>query len=107
MKYKQACKEFGNGSTRKGELAIARLAAKVAKKHGIGVAILPHINEEEPSDNWLNAIFQYRVNGKVDQTNAFKDAFEEVSDAFWKHGLALSYECSGDADGIVESYRVG
>lgn len=108
MTYRQAYKQYGNGESKKGKREIDALAAKVMKKYGIKVSIVPQINEEEPEDNWLNALFEYKVtnDGTIDQTKAFEDAFDEVAEEFCERGLILEYECSGDGDGIIESFRV-
>ena len=96
MKAKEAFKAFG------GKAKADRMADNLSAKYGILVEIAPHVNEEKPTDNWMNVMFTYRTENEAN----FIKAFDELQEEFFKCDLEMEYECNGDGDGIRMSYRV-
>lgn len=97
MKAKEALRFLGGSETAKS------YSKELSDKYGISVEIVPHINEEEPADNFLNVVFEYPCG----QYMAFEDAKVELCRFFASRGLDISFECVGEAwDGTVMSYRV-
>jgi hypothetical protein len=105
MNCKEAYKKLG-GSIRAGINRAETIADTVSRTYGVHVEIVPHENEEEPEDNWLNVLIEYRAGGQLDQTEAYCNALGDLSLRFEDRGLSLEHECSGDGNGIIESFRV-
>ena len=103
MKAKTVLKKLG------GQAAATAFATKVTMKYGVQTVITPHVNEEKPSDNWLNVLFE-TPNGLFDKngfSNELIAATGEVEDFLAKHGLGMEYECGGDGEtGPIDSWRV-
>ena len=94
MKANAAIKRIGG-------LRKAKSFAKtVADKYGVKIDICRHGNEEEPGDNFLNVLFEYENYRK------FCVAYDKMEEWLNAYGLHLTYECCGDGDGIIESYRI-
>lgn len=94
MKANAAIKRIGG-------LRKAKSFAKtVADKYGVKIDVCRHVNEEEPGDNFLNVLFEYEKYRK------FYDAFDKMEAWLNAYGLHLTYECYGDGDGTIESYRI-
>lgn len=102
LTYKQAVRKFGG---------VEKLRHKLRRIENalVGVKIFAEhqFNEEEPDDtmqDWLNIIFEY---DRTDEGQAaFEKAEDDVETTLYKRGLCLVYECNGDGDGIIMSYRV-
>ena len=77
-------------------------AKTVADKYGVKIEVCRHVNEEEPGDNFLNVLFEY----KCEKYRKFYDAFDKMEAWLNAYGLHLTYECCGDGDEIIESYRI-
>ena len=103
MKARTAVRQLG------GQRVINAFAKKVSAKYGVSVAIVPCVNEEEPSDNWLNVVIE-TPNGLFDKdghSTELDKATDEVIDFLHKKDLVMDWECGGDGDtGPIESYRV-
>ena len=104
MTAKQALRKFDGKNSKCGQAKLDAICADLGKKYGIKVSVTPCINEEKPSDNFLNAVFEYdAVNHVADK----RKAFEELEIAFENRGLAMEWECGGDGNvGPIESYRI-
>lgn len=103
MKAKKAIKMLG------GMKVIDDFAKKLSEKYGLSVEILPHINEEKPSDNWLNVIIETpnRLFDKNGYSDEFDCAEDEICEFLAEHELGMEYECGGDGGtGPIDSYRV-
>ena len=94
MKANAAIKRIGG-------LRKAKSFAKaIADKYGVKIDICRHVNEEEPGDNFRNVLFEYENYRK------FCVAYDKMEEWLNAYGLHLTYECCGDGDGIIESYRI-
>lgn len=101
MTARQALRKFGGKDSKCGQTKLDDICASLRKRHGIKVSIAPHVNEEHPKDNFLNAVFEY------DETRGSDKAFDELEFALEKRGLAMAWECGGDGSaGPIESYRI-
>lgn len=101
MTYAQACKRFRN---RNGfeiiDLACKKLSAFY---YGVRVYASKCEDEENPKDNFLNIVFEYKAeySKEVKEIKLLLDYFLKV------FSLELQYECNGDGEnGILMSYRV-
>jgi hypothetical protein len=100
--YKAATRKCGGVKKLRSELKEIESALK-----GVKIFAEHHFNEEEPEDmaqDWLNILFEYR--GTDEGHAAFEKAENDVGNLLHKDGLYLVYECNGDGDGIIMSYRV-
>lgn len=105
MNCKEAYRKLG-GSVKAGINRAETIADTVSSTYKVHVEIVPHENEEEPEDNWLNVLIEYRAGGQLDQTEACCRAIDDLIRRFEDRGLSLEHECSGDGNGIIESFRV-
>ena len=100
--YKAAIRKCGGVKKLRSELKKIEDALK-----GVKIFAEHQFNEEEPEDmmqDWLNILFEY---DRTDEGNAaFVKAEDDVENLMYKNGLYLIYECNGDGDGIIMSYRV-
>lgn len=100
--YKAAIRKFGGIRKMRSEFKKIENALK-----GVKIFAEHQFNEEEPDDlnqDWLNIIFEYdRTDGGE---GSFLKAKDDVETVLYKNGLYLVYECNGDGDGIIMSYRV-
>lgn len=100
LTYAQAIRRFG------GIRKMRSVLDSIGNPLDIRIFAEHQFNEEEPEDknqDWLNILFEYKpvVDGN------FTKALDDVTTAFYKAGLFLSYECNGDGNGtIIMSYRV-
>lgn len=86
-----------------GMSVLRKTANDLSRKYGIIVAAEPFVNEENPSDNWMNLVFEY----PLDKDSEFIAARDEFAEFLSGKGLSFRYECSGDGEtGIIASYRV-
>ena len=102
LTYKQSIRKFGGIRKMRSELD------SIEKKlDGVKIFAEHQFNEEEPDDlrqDWLNIIFEYDRSDKG--YGSFAKAKDDVESALYRKGLYLVYECNGDGDGILMSYRV-
>lgn len=97
LNSKDALRMFGGARKAK------EVAGRISKAHGVSLEILTHTNDENPSDNFLNAVFEYDAAMAKD----YERARAELVEYLWTRDLGISHECDGDgASGIVVSYRI-
>ena len=65
-----------------------------------GVKVCHYIDEEKPDYNFLYVRFEY------ENFRKFCVAYDKIEEWLKVYGLYLTYECCGDGDGIIESYRI-
>lgn len=98
LNAKDALRMFG------GARKAMEVAGRISKAHdGVTLEILTHANDENPSDSFLNAVFEY----DAARAKGYERARAELVEYLWTRDLGLSHECDGDGSGgIVVSYRI-
>lgn len=97
LNAKDALRMFG------GARKAREVAGRISKAHGVSLEILTHTNDENPSDNFLNAVFEFGA----DRSKDYEKARDELVEYLWTRDLGLSHECDGEgSEGIVVSYKI-
>lgn len=103
MTAKQAMRKLG------GEKKIKELTDRILEDFGVKVDIVPHVNEENPRDNWLNVLVETpnELFGARHRSAEREDAIEAVRGFLLEHSADMYYECGGDGKtGPIDSFRV-